>query len=139
MKISTLIIGCCLSGPVFAEMSTCTLNYQIKGWSFIYAEAKGTGTVRCRNGQTAAVTINIIGGGATIGKSEIHKGKGAISHVRGIGEVYGTYIYMDGHAGVARSAEGRIMTKGEVSLALSGYGRGVDFGLTLGAFTIRPR
>jgi hypothetical protein len=36
----------------------------------------------------------------------------------------------------AKSAGAQVMTKGQVSLALSGTGRGVDLGVVLGAMTI---
>jgi hypothetical protein len=35
--------------------------------------------------------------------------------------------------------DGQILTSGEISLALSGKGRGVDLGVTLGALTVSPR
>lgn len=125
-------------GSATAGMTTCRLTYAIKGWSFVYKTYRGTGTVRCENGQSAAVTIRTHGGGATIGKSEV-RGKGRFSEVRGIGETYGSYAEANAHAGATKSAESRVLTKGEVSLSLSGTGRGMDVGVALGAFTIQPR
>ena len=49
------------------------------------------------------------------------------------------YISADGHAAATRAAEGWAMSKGEVSLALSGTGRGVSIGFSFGGFTIQPR
>ncbi len=122
-----------------AEMTSCTLTYSLQGWSFIYKEYKGQGFVNCRNGQSATVSIVSRGGGPTIGRSDINDGTGVITAVRDIREVYGTYVFLDGHAGATQSVEGRVMTKGVVSLALSGVGRGFDLGISIGAFTIRPR
>ncbi len=122
-----------------AGLTQCTLTYRIEGWSFVYREYKGNGVVRCRNGQQTNVAIVSRGVGVTIGKSEINHGKGVISDVNSIDEVFGTYVFLDGHAGATKSVEGRVMTKGVVSLALSGHGRGVDFGATIGAFSIKPR
>lgn len=133
-----LFSGLLFSGSAAAGM-TCHLTYHMEGWSFIYKEYKGSGVVRCRNGQQANVAIVSRGVGATLGRSEINNGKGVISYVESINEVFGAYVSLDGHAGVTRSVEGRVMTKGLVSLALSGVGRGVDLGVTLGAFTIKPR
>ena len=116
----------------------CTLSYSVKGWSFIYKEYRGSGTVNCANGQSAAVQIVARGGGLTFGRSEIH-GRGRFSEVYSIDEVFGTFVEAAGHAGVTRSAEGRAMTKGTVSLALSGTGRGVDLGASFGGFTIRRK
>ena len=135
-----LVTVICLfvSIPASAAFTSCKLTYHIKGWSFIYREYRGTGFVTCDNGQRASVNIITRGGGLTLGKSEIDKGKGVFSEVTNINEIYGTYVVLAGHAGATKSAEGQAMTKGEVSLAISGIGRGFDLGLTLGAFTIKP-
>ena len=53
---------------------------------------KGEGKVTCSNGQTAAVHVSSHGGGFTIGKSDIVGGKGTFSDVKGIDEVFGTYV-----------------------------------------------
>ncbi len=127
-----------LTNPVSAAMTSCKITYNLKGWSIIYKEYKGSGTVSCKNGQRVNVWIITRGGGLTIGKSEINKGKGIFSEVSHINEIFGTYIVLDGHAGATKSVEAQVMTKGEVSLAISGKGRGFDLGVSLGAFTIRP-
>lgn len=137
--VALLLSGLFLySSSAVADM-TCKLTYRMEGWSFIYKEYKGSGVVSCRNGQRANVAIISRGVGMTLGKSEIDNGIGVISDVKSIGEVFGTYVSLDGHAGATKSVEGRVMTKGMVSLALSGIGRGVDLGVTIGAFTIKPR
>ena len=59
--------------------------------------------------------------------------------MRDIQEIFGTYLSLEGHAGVTHTAEGRVMTKGEVSLSLGGTGRGWDLGAAVGAFTIEKR
>jgi hypothetical protein len=124
------------AGSASAGMTTCELRYSVKGWSFFYKEIKGYGTVTCANGQSAKVAIEMKGGGVTAGKSEIDDGTGTFSEVKDISEIFGTYVSVEGHAGVTKSAEGRVMTKGEVSLALSGDGRGFDLGFAFGGFTI---
>ncbi len=133
-----LLLGGLVATPAHAEMTVCRMSYHIKGWSFIYKNYKGTGTVRCENGQSAPISIRIHGGGPTIGKSEV-EGRGRFTAVRNLSEIYGTYAEADAHAGVTKSVDGRILTKGEVSVSLSGVGRGVDLGLAFGAFTIKPR
>jgi hypothetical protein len=122
-----------------AKAVNCIITYYLSGWSFFYKEYSGTGTVHCNNGQSTSVSILSRGGGITFGKSEIKNGKGVFSKLYDINEIYGTYVAMDAHAGLTESVEGQAMTKGEVSLALSGRGRGVDFGFSLAAFTIKPR
>jgi hypothetical protein len=59
--------------------------------------------------------------------------------VKGVSEIFGTYVAADGHAGATKSAEGWAMTKGEVSLALSGTGRGFDLGFAFSGFTIQRK
>ena len=124
-----------LASPAAAQMTSCKLQYDLEGWSFIYKGYKGTGVVTCDNGQTANISIHVHEGGATAGKSEIN-GVGKFSEAKSIDEVFGTYFSMEGHAGAVRSAEGRVMTKGEVSLYMSGTGRGFDVGVAIGAMTI---
>jgi hypothetical protein len=43
------------------------------------------------------------------------------------------------HAGVVDSSAAQVVTKGTVSLAFSGTGKGVDLGLTFGEFDIRKQ
>ena len=138
LKLLVTAICLFLSIPASAAMTSCKITYNLKGWSIFYKEYKGNGIVTCNNGQRANVSIITRGGGLTIGKSEINNGKGVFSKVKNINETYGTYVVLDGHAGATKSVEGQVMTKGEVSLAISGKGRGFDLGVTLGAFTIRP-
>ena len=133
------LLGCAIAASAHAHPATpmrCTLDYQVEGWSFIYRQYRGTGTVTCDNGESAPVKIVAHGGGVTFGVSEI-RGTGTFSQLYAIEEVFGTFFETVGHAGVTRSAEGRAMTKGTVSLALAGTGRGVDVGFAFGGFTIR--
>ncbi len=121
-----------------AEVTSCRVEYSVEGWSFLYKIYKGVGIVKCVNGQQANVSIVSRGGGLTFGKSKIDRGTGTFSSVYDIKEIYGTYVSMGGHAGAVTSIEGQAMTKGEVSLVLSGKGRGFDFGFSLSAFSIKP-
>jgi hypothetical protein len=139
-KIHILIMCASLfSFAVNAGTLDCRLTYDIKGWSILYKEYKGTGFVSCNNGQRASVSIVSRGAGLTIGKSQINKGRGSFSSLLHINEIYGTYIALDVHAGASVSVEAQIMTKGEISLALSGNGRGVNLGVALSGFSIKPR
>lgn len=136
---TVLAVFLLLSFSVHAELASCKLQYSLEGWSFFYKEYRGEGTITCNNGQRSGVSILSQGGGFTIGKSKIDHGQGVFSGVFDINEIFGAYIALDGHAGVVSSAEGQVMTKGDVSLALSGLGRGVDLGFALSVFSIRPR
>jgi hypothetical protein len=56
--------------------------------------------------------------------------------VADISEIVGAYGAAEAHAGMVRSATAQVMTKGPVSLELTGKGEGVDLGVAFGKFTI---
>jgi hypothetical protein len=112
------------------------MEYSLKGWSAFYKTSKGEGRVTCSNGQSLAVEIRTDGGGITFGKSEIKNGTGKFSSVSSIDDVLGSYADAEAHAGAVKSSSARVLTKGEVSLALAGTGEGVDIGIDVGKFTI---
>ena len=115
----------------------CTMKFQLSGWSAFYKRADGTGTVTCNNGQTASVKLAARGGGLTAGKSSIENGTGEFSNVKNIEEIFGKYVNAEASAGAVKSSGAQAMTKGEVSLALAGTGRGWDLGISFGKFTIQ--
>lgn len=51
----------------------------------------------------------------------------------------GVYASAGAYAGAVNSAEAQVLTKGPVSLALSGKGKGWDIGVAFGKFTISHR
>lgn len=114
----------------------CRLSFQMSGWSIFYKESSGTGTIKCSNGQSMAVKLRAKGGGLTVGKSTIDDGHGDFSGVSNITELLGTYASAEAHAGAVESAKAQVVTKGEVSLALSGTGTGWDVGVAVGNFII---
>jgi hypothetical protein len=114
----------------------CKLSFTMKGWSAFYKTASGSGTIKCSNGQSMNVKLSAKGGGLTVGKSSIEDGHGEFSAVTGINELLGSYVSAEAHAGAVKSAKAQVMTKGEVSLALSGTGRGWDLGIAFGKLTI---
>ena len=115
---------------------SCKLSFTMKGWSAFYKTASGSGTIKCSNGQSRAVKMSAKGGGLTVGKSTIEDGHGEFSAVTGIDELLGSYVAAEAHAGAVKSSQAQVMTKGEVSLALSGTGRGWDLGIAFGKLTI---
>jgi hypothetical protein len=117
----------------------CELSFTMKGWSAFYKTASGNGTIKCSNGQSMNVKLVAKGGGLTVGKSSIEDGRGEFSDVKNIQEVLGSYVSAEAHAGAVKSAKAQVMTKGEVSLALSGKGRGWDLGIAFGKLTISQR
>lgn len=135
------VIGICLVGsrPALAESTTsCTMTYKLSGFSLVYKQYDGIGNISCSNGQRAQVNLASKSIGFTIGKSEI-EGTGVFSSVTSLNEIYGTFVSLEGHAGATKSVDAQVLTRGEISLALSGKGRGIDIGVTLGALTISPR
>ena len=125
------------SGAMAAEANVkCDLTYSLSGWSIIYKHAEGHGMVTCNNGQSARVKITVVGGGLTAGKYHIDNGKGEISKVHGIADVFGDYAQAGAEAGVVKSSNAQVLTKGTTSLALAGTGQGVNLGISVGKFTI---
>jgi hypothetical protein len=114
----------------------CTIKFTMKGWSAFYKTADGTGTIKCSNGRSMQVSLSGKGGGLTVGKSSIEDGRGQFSAIDSVDKLFGTYVTAEAHAGAVKSAGAQVMTKGGVSLALSGTGRGVDLGIAFGALTI---
>jgi len=134
------VIGVLAIGASSARAETnCRMTFELKGWSAIYKTAHGNGRITCDNGQAASVRIDVKGGGLTFGKNEIRNGTGRFSGVRSIDAVYGSYASASAEAGAVRSAEAMALTKGEVSLALSGNGHGFDLGVAFEDFKITPR
>ncbi|MDD2737791.1 MAG: hypothetical protein PHR94_02545 [Methylomonas lenta] len=134
----TTVLGFSTRSFAAEEMTSCTMTYKLTGWSFVYKQYDGVGHISCRNGQKAKVGLSSKSIGFTLGKSEI-EGTGVFSDVRNLNEIYGNYMALEGHAGLTGSVDGQVLTSGEISLVLSGKGRGVDLGVTLGALTISPR
>ena len=130
------VLGLALSQSADAASIRCTLKFNMQGWSAFYKTADGSGTIRCSNGQSLKVKLSAKGGGLTVGKSSIEDGRGKFSAVASTDELFGTYVAAEAHAGAVKSSGAQVMTKGEVSLALSGTGRGFDLGVALGAMTI---
>lgn len=134
----TLLAGLLLAASPRTQAADvdCKLSFSMSGWSAFYKRSTGSGTIRCENGQSMSVRIEARGGGLTFGKSTIENGVGEFSGVHDIRELLGTYASAEAHAGAVKSAKGQVVTKGEVSLALSGTGRGWDVGVAFGKFVI---
>ncbi len=117
----------------------CELHFSMSGWSAFYKHSTGTGTVTCDNGKSMKVKISAKGGGITFGKSSIENGLGKFTEVYAIEDIIGGYATAEAHAGANKSASARVVTKGPISLALSGKGRGWDLGVAFGNFIISRR
>jgi hypothetical protein len=116
-------------------LTKCQMDFNLSGWSAFYKTASGSGTITCDDGQKAAVKVRTKGGGLTVGKSKV-AGHGKFSEVADINDVFGSYAAAEAHAGAGPSKAAQAMTKGPVSLELTGSGQGVDLGFSFGSFTI---
>lgn len=121
-----------------AATKSCSIRYNLTGWSFFYKAYKGSGTVHCTNGQSRRVSLTLHGGGLTLGVGEIQKGIGKFSGIKNLQDIYGTYFTVDVHAGFARSAEARALVKGYIAGGGVGTGGGYNLGFALSGLTIRP-
>jgi len=126
-----------LPAPVRAADLSCKMSFELSGWSVFYKTASGSGTVRCSNGQSLHVKLRAKGGGLTFGKTRISNGVGKFSGLSDIHDVLGHYANAEAHAGAEdKAADAQVLTKGNVSLALSGKGSGWNLGVAFGAFII---
>ena len=138
---SAVLLGAgllCSAAPSQAASDvSCRMTFQLSGWSLFYKTASGTGTVSCSNGQSMHVRLRAKGGGLTFGKTRIAHGQGKFAGVENIQDVLGHYANAEAHAGVQdNAADAQVVTKGNVSLALSGKGSGWNLGVAFGAFII---
>ena len=125
------------STPAKADGETsCSMTFSMKGWSAFYKTSKGEGAITCDNGETANVTLKLTGGGITFGKSESKNGTGKFSPVGKLENLLGSYGAAQAEAGAGKSSEAQALTKGTVSLALSGAGEGWNLGVSGAKFTI---
>jgi hypothetical protein len=128
-----------LGSPAQAGTLDCKLKFQISGFAAFYKRSSGTGTVTCSNGQSMRVRLEARGGGPSVGKSTIKNGNGEFAGVNDIRDVLGNYASAEAQAGAVKAAKGQVVTKGEVSLALSGTGEGWEIGVAFGKFSILRR
>ncbi|MDN5923544.1 MAG: hypothetical protein L0H70_00935 [Xanthomonadales bacterium] len=116
----------------------CHMTFAITGWAALVKHASGSGLVTCADGSSSHVVITARGGGLTVGKYHIDNGHGQFTDVHSIAETYGEYIQGAVHAGVVHSGHAQVLSKGTVSLALSGTGQGAGLGVSVGVFDIEP-
>ncbi len=114
----------------------CKLKFSLSTWSAIYKHSEGSGMVTCENGKSMRVSIVAEGAGLTVGKSRVDGGNGRFTDIHHMSDVLGSYAEGEAHAGVVKSGDAQILTKGTVSLALAGDGEGVDLGVDVGKLTL---
>lgn len=136
VQMSLVLCALTVAQVASAAKLECTMRFSLSGWSVIYKHTSGSGVVTCTDGQTMKVKIESHGGGLTAGKSRIDNGIGNFSDITKISDVLGTYAQADASAGAVKSGTAQVLTKGQVSLALSGAGQGIDLGVSVGGMTI---
>ena len=126
--------------PAWAGETSCNLHYDMSGGGAFYKHSTGQGTITCSNGQKLAVTIESKGGGLTFGHSQIKDGTGKFSPVHDIHDLIGGYATAEANAGSGDNAsKAQVVTKGSISLALTGTGTGRTLGVSFGSFIISER
>ena len=137
--VSALLAATAFGTTAHAGSVACKLKFTISGWSAFYKRSDGTGTITCSNGQSMHVRLRARGGGPSVGKTTISDGHGDFSGVNNINELLGTYVSAEAEAGAVKAAKANVVTKGEVSLALGGTGKGWELGVAFGKFQIIRR
>src|SRR5437667_819463 len=125
----TFAVACAGSQAASAQLIKCKLAFTLQSWSVFYKSGKGHGTITCDNGRSVRVNLSTKGGGFTVGKSKITDGKGEFSEVGSIDELFGAYATAEASAGAVKSTTAQALTKGNVSLAITGKGQGWDLGV----------
>lgn len=132
-SLFVLLVG---SQLALAAETKCTMDYNLKSWSIFYKSGKGTGTITCDNGQSAKVNLRSKGGGLTAGTSKIVDGHGVFSSTNDIKDLFGSYANAAAHGGAGNAGASQALTKGDISLALTGSGKGINVGIDFGSFKI---
>lgn len=135
--IPSAIAACLLAAPaVQAKDIHCTLKYNMEGGGAFYKRSTGDGVISCDNGQSMKVNIESKGGGLTFGSSKIVDGMGKFSPVFDIDNLIGGYATAEANAGGGEASKAQVVTKGSISLALTGKGSGRTLGVSFGSFII---
>ena len=138
LMIPAAIAACLLTAPaVQAKDIHCSLKYNMEGGGAFYKRSTGDGVITCDNGQTMNVTIESKGGGLTFGSSKIVDGIGKFSPVLDISDLIGGYATAEANAGGGSASKAQVVTKGSISLALTGKGTGRTIGVSFGSFIIK--
>lgn len=139
LAVSAALLLSVVFAPARAGDISCVLHYNLSGGGAFYKHSTGTGEVTCSNGQRLAVDIESKGGGLTFGHSSIVDGVGKFSGVSDVHDVIGGYATAEANAGAGTASKAQVVTKGSISLALTGKGTGHTLGVSFGSFIISAR
>lgn len=137
--LPTALLLAAVVAPAHAGDISCTLHYNMSGGGAFYKHSTGSGEVSCSNGQHLAVDIESKGGGLTFGHSSIVDGVGRFSPISDIHDVIGGYATAEANAGAGNASKAQVVTKGSISLALTGKGTGHTLGVSFGSFILTAR
>ena len=65
--VLVLTFGATTSVAAERAETQCKMIFNLSGWSILYESASGTGSIKCDNGQSSVVNIQVKGGGITAG------------------------------------------------------------------------
>ncbi len=125
-----LALAMLLAAPAWAEDEKaeakikCEMDFSIKGWAAIYRSAHGSGTITCSNGEKIEVVLESKGFGLAAGEAEVSDARGVFSPVAKTDELLGSYIGQSAVAAAGKADAAGAFTKGDVSLAVYGEGKG---------------
>lgn len=121
------------------EKLECRISFSSDEWSAAYARMVGQGVVSCNDGSSQPVWLWAEGVGVTAGMWKITDGKGRFHNVVRIDDVLGEYISLSGDIGISKAVTARILSKGEVTLSLTGKGEGFDVGIAINKVKITAK
>ncbi len=128
--LGAVALALALAAPGWAEDEQaegkikCEMVFSMKGWAAIYKSAHGSGTISCSNGEKIEVELESKGFGLAAGEAEISDARGVFSPVAKTEELLGSYIGQAAVAAAGKADAAGAFTKGDVSLAVYGEGKG---------------
>lgn len=132
--LGALALAMLLGTPAWAEGEKaegkikCEMDFSMKGWAAIYRSAHGSGTISCSNGEKIEVVLESKGFGLAAGEAEVSDARGVFSPVEKTDELLGSYIGQSAVAAAGKADAAGAFTKGDVSLAIYGQGKGKGLG-----------
>ncbi|TBR39346.1 MULTISPECIES: hypothetical protein [Dyella] len=135
-SVTLLAALMCLSSAASAAELVCRMQFSLSSWSVFYKRTTGEGTIKCTDGSTLKVKLTANGGGMSVGQSKIKDGVGKFTGLATARDILGTYAQADSTLAAGQASTNQVLTKGSVSMYLSGKGEGVTLGIAIGGMTI---
>lgn len=132
-------VACIMASPIFRAAEghlDCTLRFTARQWSPLRGAVTGTGMLMCTDGSAVPVIVDASGPGITAERWNITDGWGVFDHVTRMEDALGRYTAIEGDIGVSAAGTVQTLTKGKLSLGLSGKGKGFVAGIAIRNFSI---